>query len=191
MIQTQFDQLVETKRKEKNRSQSPMKTGRYMGDEDRRRDKSHDNSMGRHNDLIGMGAMGGNMSRAVAKVGPGRSKGVQRRNKMRENKDKNRSEELALAVSIILANLSCDEDFLKILLGVKKWKYIEYPSVDHHFQIPSSKAPAGGIIGKTDMEGKDEEDVQEDGNFRDLFQQKMFMQKSELKRASDPRELER
>jgi hypothetical protein len=41
---------------------------------------------------------------------------------MRENQDKNRSEELALAVSIILANLSCDEDFLKILLGVKKWE---------------------------------------------------------------------
>mgnify|MGYP006103499469 FL=1 len=41
---------------------------------------------------------------------------------MRENQDKNRSEELALAVSIILANLSCDEDFLKILLGVKNWR---------------------------------------------------------------------
>lgn len=41
-----------------------------------------------------------------------------RRNKIRENQEKNRSEELALAVSIILANLSCDENFLYILLGV-------------------------------------------------------------------------
>lgn len=44
-----------------------------------------------------------------------------RRNKIRENQERNRSEELALAVSIILANLSCDEDFLKILLGVDEW----------------------------------------------------------------------
>ena len=51
--------------------------------------------------------------------GPG--KGVSRRNRIRENADKDRSEELALAVSIILANLSCDEDFLKILLGVEEW----------------------------------------------------------------------
>jgi hypothetical protein len=46
---------------------------------------------------------------------------------MRENQDKSRSEELALAVSIILANLSCDEEFLKILLGVRKWEIVEPP----------------------------------------------------------------
>jgi hypothetical protein len=44
---------------------------------------------------------------------------------VRENQDKNRSEELALAVSIILANLSCDEEFLKILLGYDSWKEVE------------------------------------------------------------------
>ena len=72
--------------------------------------------------MFGGGAAGGNMSRPAARQGPGRGKNVNRRNRVRENQDKNRSEELALAVSIILANLSCDEDFLRILLGVRKWK---------------------------------------------------------------------
>jgi hypothetical protein len=65
------------------------------------------------------------MSRAIVQRGPGRSKNVNRRNRVRENQDKNRSEELALAVSIILANLSCDEEFLKILLGYDSWKEVE------------------------------------------------------------------
>ena len=72
-------------------------------------------------------------------------------------------------MSIILANLSCDEEFLKILLGVKKWKVINHLPPEAHLHPPTSKAPAGGIIGKTDMDGKDDEDEQEDGNFRDLF----------------------
>jgi len=119
--------------------------------------------------MIGTGALGGNMSRAVPKKGPGRGKGVSRRNRMRQNLDKNRAEELALAVSIILANLSCDEEFLKILLGVRKWKVINHPSTESQFLPPTAKAPAGGIIGKTDLDGQDDEDQQEDGNFRDLF----------------------
>ena len=73
-----------------------------------------------------MGAARGNITR-VRYEQSARGKGTTRRNKLRENKEKNRSEELALSVSIILANLSCDEEFLKILLGVKKWKYIENP----------------------------------------------------------------
>lgn len=75
--------------------------------------------------MIGTGAMGGNNSRAIVQRGPGRSKNVNRRNRVRENQDKNRSEELALAVSIILANLSCDEEFLKILLGYDSWREVE------------------------------------------------------------------
>lgn len=48
-----------------------------------------------------------------------------RQHRVRDSHDKNRSEELALAVSIILANLSCDQDFLYILLGVQHWKPIQ------------------------------------------------------------------
>ena len=73
-------------------------------------------------DHIGSGAANGNTSRHRSLRHIQGAKNKTRRNRMRENQDKNRSEELALAVSIILANLSCDEDFLKILLGVKNWR---------------------------------------------------------------------
>ena len=36
--------------------------------------------------------------------------------------EKERSNELALAISIILANLSSEEDFVRTLLGISKWK---------------------------------------------------------------------
>lgn len=88
---------------------------------------------------------------------------------MRENQDKNRSEELALAVSIILANLSCDEEFLKILLGYDDWKEIEVSPNEGHLQMATSLAPAGGIVGKADMDGKDEEEGAEDTNFKAIF----------------------
>ena len=35
---------------------------------------------------------------------------------------KNRQVELALAISIILSNLSNDEEYIKTLLGVKQWR---------------------------------------------------------------------
>ena len=75
--------------------------------------------------MFGGGAAGGNPTRPAARQGAGRGKNVNRRNRVRENQDKNRSEELALAVSIILANLSCDEEFLYILLGVKNWEEVQ------------------------------------------------------------------
>ncbi len=46
-------------------------------------------------------------------------KGKSREKKKRN--DENREIELALAISIILANLSCEEDFIKTLLGVDVW----------------------------------------------------------------------
>jgi len=84
MIQTQFDQLVEQKKREKskgarnaaNRSQSPIKSARFgggTGDDEggrraKNRDRSQDNvgAQNRNADLVGTGAVGGNMSRAVA-----------------------------------------------------------------------------------------------------------------------------
>jgi hypothetical protein len=106
------------------------------------------------------------LSKAAPKSGPGRREGINRRKRMRENQDKSRSEELALAVSIILANLSCDEEFLKILLGVKNWKVVEQTK-QIQIALPSSKIPAGGILGKEDMDAKD--DDENDKNFRELF----------------------
>lgn len=118
----------------------------------------------------------------------GRGKAVNRRNRIRENQDKTRSEELALAVSIILANLSCDEDFLKILLGVHDWRVVE-PKPDQanqqrQQQLATALAPAGGITGKEDMDGKDEDEGQDGVNFRDIFNEKMSAQKSELKKGT-------
>lgn len=88
-----------------------------------KREKSHESSdknyRGQTDDITGMGAAGGNMAKVRRMQRKG--KNFVRRNKIRENQERNRSEELALAVSIILANLSCDEDFLKILLGVDEW----------------------------------------------------------------------
>ena len=48
--------------------------------------------------------------------------------------EKERSNELALAIAIILANLSSEEDFVKILLGVNKWKNKEkkLPQIDQN-----------------------------------------------------------
>lgn len=67
-----------------------------------------------------------------------------RHNRVRENQEKNRSEELALAVSIILANLSSDEDFLYIMLGVENWK----PIVEKSDEIkPNEFAVAAGTGG--------------------------------------------
>lgn len=97
----------------------------------------------------GSGAMGGNLKRNWrAKMGEAKSG----HGRVRENQYKNKSEELALAVSIILANLSCDEEFLSILLGVEKgenagWKPVKQPEkdlsdiedlvVDQHGQVAS------------------------------------------------------
>jgi hypothetical protein len=65
-----------------------MKSARFgggTGDDSKQkgRDKSIENNRGE--DMIGTGALGGNMSRAVAGRGPGRSKNVNRRNRVREN----------------------------------------------------------------------------------------------------------
>jgi hypothetical protein len=45
----------------------------------------------------------------------------------KKKNDENREIELALAISIVLANLSCEDDFIKSLLGVHKWKKKEKP----------------------------------------------------------------
>lgn len=42
--------------------------------------------------------------------------------KSKKTIDNERSTELALAISIILANLSSEEEFVKTLLGICKWK---------------------------------------------------------------------
>ena len=98
--------------------------------------------------------------------GPG--KGVSRRNRIRENADKDRSEELALAVSIILANLSCDEDFLKILLGVNEWSRAATKETQSKV-LATSNRPDGGIVAAADLDGQDQDEGQEDVNFRDIF----------------------
>lgn len=49
-----------------------------------------------------------------------RSEKKQKKKKSRS--EENREIELVLAISIILANLSCEEDFIHTLLGVKDWK---------------------------------------------------------------------
>ena len=71
--------------------------------------------------------MGGNKRNWKGRAG---GKGNSRHSRARENLEKNRSEELALAVSIIMANLSCDEDFLYLLLGVERWEPIKQPDSD-------------------------------------------------------------
>lgn len=73
---------------------------------------------------------------------------------MRENQDKSRSEELALAVSIILANLSSDEEFLKILLGVRKWKVVAPAKTELH--MPGSMA--GDAMVKDEMDDDNADD---------------------------------
>lgn len=42
--------------------------------------------------------------------------------KKKKRTEEDRETELALAISIILANLSCEEDFIATLLGVEFWK---------------------------------------------------------------------
>jgi len=106
-ILADFDQLMELKHKQKKQDDDGDASG------DGQRHQFNNDEM-----EIGGGAMHGNPIRSHI---AGRGQIVSRRNRIRGNQDKNRAEELALAVSIILANLSCDREFLRILLGVKHW----------------------------------------------------------------------
>ena len=58
-------------------------------------------------------------------------------------------------MSIILANLSSDEEFLKILLGVRKWKVVAPAKTE--LQMP-------GSLGKDDMDDDNADDGE--NNFR-------------------------
>jgi hypothetical protein len=109
-----FDQLMESKSKQKKAQGEDQPSSARFGGEGA--DKTNDENE------IGGGAMQGNPNRSQIR---GRGQLVLRRNRIRGNQDKNRAEELALAVSIILANLSCDREFLCILLGVKDWPKIQ------------------------------------------------------------------
>jgi len=53
--------------------------------------------------------------------------------------DEDKEIELALAISIILANLSCEEDFIYTLLGVAKWKRKSKSAVEESKQDHSSE----------------------------------------------------
>lgn len=119
--------------------------------------------------------------------GPG--KGVSRRNRIRENADKDRSEELALAVSIILANLSCDEDFLKILLGVDEWPRAAAKDQQNKLLATSSR-PDGGIVAAPDLGGQDQDEGQEDVNFRDIFQKRCEEEKKIMIKANTLQSME-
>lgn len=91
---------------------------------------------------VGGGAMQGNPTRSHIR---GRGQVVLRRNRIRGNQDKNRAEELALAVSIILANLSCDREFLRILLGVEGWPAVQQKQEENQ---SSQDGQNSGIIDK-------------------------------------------
>ena len=194
-IQTQFDQnkkekgrgrafrggpdaAIRESQDQRTRSVNPSRRDGSLGGAEERRDRSQDHLSNQNEGAIpGGGAAGGNMSRVPIR---GTGKGVSRRNRIRENADKDRSEELALAVSIILANLSCDEDFLKILLGVGRWKVVP-PKDQQNKQLATSNQPEGGIVPSRDLGGKDQDDGPDDVNFRDIFQKKMSAQKHMLK----------
>jgi len=169
MIFTEFDQLVEQKKSDKRRGGSntrSLSNKRGMEDlEDLRkpmRDTSQETSGFKGaGDLEGTGAAGGNMRKARrAKMNQGNA----RHNRIRENQNKNRSEELALAVSIILANLSSDEDFLYIMLGVDTWKPVETPE----------KSPLGlsTQLAVTAGTGEDVKSQEGEGDFKDVFEKK-------------------
>jgi hypothetical protein len=125
----------------------------------------------------GSGAMGGNYKRNWrGKIG---GKGNSRHSRARENLEKNRSEELALAVSIIMANLSCDEDFLYLLLGVEDWKPIKQADAD---QLQADDGPATGnkVLSIKDDDGEGEGDAKDGTDFREIFEKKMETQKAKL-----------
>lgn len=67
-----------------------------------------------------------------------------------------------MAVSIILANLSCDEDFLYIMLGVKDWKPIDENDLDK----TRDSVPNNSIL--SIKEAPIQEDGKE-GDFKDIF----------------------
>ena len=68
----------------------------------------------------GGGAAGGNFSKLQIK---GKGKLISRRNRIRENQQSNNIEEITLAISIILANLSSDYEFIRMLLEVDQWNF--------------------------------------------------------------------
>ena len=89
-------------------------------------------------------------------------------------------------MSIILANLSCDRDFLRILLGVDGWSVAEKkprPGEDPQPQLPSEDGPVGGMHDKDDLEGADEDDADNNDTLA-VFEKKMSAQKSELMNGS-------
>ena len=114
--------------------------------------------------------MGGNK-----KAFKGKQKGSNsRHSRARENLEKNRSEELALAVSIIMANLSCDEDFLYLLLGVERWEPINQPDSDQLTHDGSAAGPKVLNIG--DIPDEDENAEAENdpkGNIQEIFEKKI------------------
>lgn len=111
--------------------------------------------------------MYGNPNRATVY---GRGRVVNRRNRIRDNQNKNRAEELALAVSIILANLSCDREFLKILLEVDEWEPVKPNEKDE--SAKSEAGPSGGIMDADDLEGPDEDEVNNEDTLA-VFEKKM------------------
>lgn len=66
--------------------------------------------------------------------------GKERQKKRKKDLHSTRQVELALAVSIILSNLSNDEDYIKTLLGVNHWKQ----RLEQEIQ-----EGVGGVIGGT------------------------------------------
>lgn len=91
MIFTQFDDMVEGRKKEKlNKSKKKSKKEKYEKElrDEFKSDKQH------------------NLFEKNEK------------RKKKKKTDDDRDIELALAISIILANLSCEDEFIKTLLGV-------------------------------------------------------------------------